>query len=372
MLRITTVALVMVLCAGTRAELIRYADMRDVANVPAVIAFEAQLRAAGDSDEIMRLAQSIESVIEPLEQKLRIREHLRVAVAKQFARMPATPASTDWLRGLSQSKVQIQVAHEHAGHITPLPAYDPAAVARYALAQQAERRSAASMGAALMAGNGFTQTVTNAERNKARASLQPSLYVKVVHQLDDTTLAREIDTWVALLDAQPELGASIVAAAQRLQQPALLLAVIRRGTSRDARAALDAAHNLEPHHDRRPLLRAAIARKDIASIGLMALAQSAQLDPTLATDLLNYLHQPAHASAAAAAIAAHARPALMAQIARELNATDDADLGAALALCLSLMSAPEARAALLAWSEKQGPLQSLRAKIRQAYAGGAQ
>ncbi len=366
MLRSMWLALAGFLAIAAHAQVVHYADLDRVAQRPDVQAFETRLAAAAASRDyatFLELARSTQGDAMPD----MVRQHLRVALANHMAGLSLTPALMQWLRTMASEPVTIRVAHEHDGHSTAVPAWDPGAAARHALAKQAERESAAALQASIASGRGIRRALGNAAEGKAQAPLNASVYADAVRGLDRAVLAREIDGLTAQLSQQPELGAAMIEAARLLERPELLIHVAKYGRARDVRLALTAAKTFDDTFDALPMIRAATARPDTAASGLNALARAAIVDPGLTTELLEYLRRPDTARAAAAAIAAHADPALVAYFARELDTTRDADYGAALALTLSLMPQPQARAALLEWSAQDGTLMGLRIKIRQAY-----
>lgn len=370
MIRITIFTLALTLCLAAHGELIQYADMNRVATLPEVRAFEAQLRAAADTNDhsaLLALARSADHS----DREVTVREHLRVATAMQLARTRLTPELATWLQSQVSSAVLVHVAHEHAGHTTALPAYDPAAAARYALAQQTQRDNAALVRRSLLAGNGVVQSSATL-RSKSAPGTDAGVWQLAVKDLDRATLAREINSLSAQLVDQPALGPALIAAAQRLGQPALLTRVVQHGHPRDARAALRSGESLNLPFDRLTLIRAAIARPETAAAGLHALSRATAEDPALTEELLGYLRRDELADAAAAAIASSARSDLIPRLLRELEATDNPTTGSALVLTLSLMPDAAARRALIRWSQDAGNHAVLRAKIRRAYAGGAQ
>jgi hypothetical protein len=354
------------LAIAAHAQVVHYADLDRVAQRPDVQAFETRLAAAAanrDYATLLELARSTQGDAMPD----MVRQHLRVALANHLAGLSLTPALMQWLQTMASEPVTISVAHEHDGHSTAVPAWDPGAAARHALAKQAARKSAAALQASIASGRGIRRALGNAAEGKAQAPLNASVYADAVRGLDRAVLTREIDGLTAQLSQQPELGAAMIEAARLLERPELLIHVAKYGRARDVRLALTAAKTFDDTFDALSMIRAATARPDTAASGLNALARAAIVDPGLTTELLEYLRRPDTARAAAAAIAAHADPALVAYFARELDTTRDADYGAALALTLSLMPQPQARAALLEWSAQDGTLMGLRIKIRQAY-----
>lgn len=371
MLRLMWLTVASTLAVATQAQVVQYADLERVAQLPAVIAFEARLAAAvraNDHAALLDLALATDSAaMAPM-----VREHLRVALANHLAGLAPTPAMTQWLRSLASTQVEIQVAHEHDGHTTTVPAWDPGAAARHALAKHAHQNKVAELRALIETGRGIGRALGAVSLSKSKAPVKAEIFADAVRGLDHSVLAHEIDGLVAQLEGQPELGAAMIEAARQLKRPSLLNHVVARGRARDVREALAVASSIDASFDPLPMIRAAIARPDSASAGLQALARAGVDDASLTRELLGYLQQPNVARAAAAAIAAYADPALVPHLARELAATNDADYGRALALALSLMPQPQARAALLAWSKHDGPLRALRVKIRMAYAEAAQ
>ncbi len=278
-----------------------------------------------------------------------LQHYLLVEGALRLAQLDASPAATAALEQMAQRPVAVWIEHEHAGRRTPIPAYDPAAAARYALKRQQTARDAAQLASLLTRGAPLSSASSAASRTAASA-------------LGKTQLRESLPALKLALNDNPTLGAALIQAAQQVNDAEALSLVIQRGHAADAHSALRAASEFDGALDRR-VLDAAIARPETRSAALYQLARDVAQDPALTPQLMAWLDHDATALPAAAAVAQLDRSDLAVSIGQQLATETRADRAHALALALMLMRNAQAQTSIDAYLDNPNGLPELKSKM---------
>jgi hypothetical protein len=276
-----------------------------------------------------------------------LREKLLTDASRALGGRARTPAAEAALRALAGEAPIVFVPlddAEHAGQV--VPAFDPGAMARFALGRWVRHEardatlSAFAAGAASLAA-GFD---ADGEARLIAAGIEDAVEL-VAKAGDAPLLRRNREALKATLAAGYPIEDAVAAAAVALEDAALAQHLYAHGDPARTVQHLAALTQALPSGAAVDLL-ARIDHPELASAALLALGRLAATEPRARERLLAKLADPRDGGSAAAALAAQHDPALAPTLAAAARSAPQALAAKRAALTLFLDASPAARSAL--------------------------
>ncbi|MEM6640695.1 MAG: hypothetical protein AAF610_12440 [Pseudomonadota bacterium] len=302
---------------------LQYAEMARITTHKDVISTLERLRETRATDELLGACAPMATSGQPPRPG---NEYVLVQCAIMLSTRPLTNSSHQWLNALAKRPVWFHVAHEHAGHRTDIPAFDPGAAARFAL----------------------TKHISASQR-------RPD--------------ARSIADVRRALPADPSLSQRLLDHARRADDASVLFDILVHGDAQAQADAIIVATALNNTHDGHELLLAAVELPDVRDRAVLAIAAIARRDPAKADTLLRLLDEPGTAYSAAAALGRLGRPDLVQRLAVELDVMTTRRSAAARVLAIHLSGDARALSMLSDWAQRDGPWAELRSEVMASYFG---
>ena len=269
-----------------------------------------------------------------------------------LATLKADNASRQFVEQLTSHPVTVRVWHSEGQHQASVPLYDVAAAAKVTLRvwnRTAVREAAVER--ALHDGPLVPADWLRSGRDDERIQA----VVEAVDALPAAILQRQREAMARLIEQHPYWAPAVTAAAARLEDSELFVAVVRRAESGAAVRALPKITALPDSARALALLRTAAQRPAVASAALFEASRLARRDTAAVEWLFDMLGDADHGGSAAAAIARLDDPAVEGRLVHLLNDTNDEELGARAALALWLSGTNGAHDALRAYADDDRP-----------------
>lgn len=195
----------------------------------------------------------------------------------------------------AEAAVYLQL--DETGHAVAMPAWDPAAAAQFVERRWAERAARATASAHLAAGEDLVPAWLAVSPGERRG------FIEAIGEATPGQVALALPGLDGALAAGEPVGSLALAAAARTGDAALFVRALAAAPPRDALRTMREDLPAFPASERVSVLEAAIARSELASAALLALADEADSEPAAETLLWRTLGDPVHGASAAAALA---------------------------------------------------------------------
>ena len=289
---------------------------------------------------------------------LSAREQVMHDFALQLRAEAESAAGRGALEALTAYESQFLVQFEGRGPAI-VPKWRVAGVARGTLTLWDRAAAAAGAQRQLAAGTmDLAGQMAKAERAQDTAALAQAFAAAPAEQL-----RAQRGQLMAMVERNEALAPAAAEAALRLQDAELAAAVLASGDRRTATRLIAGIGETMPAEKAFPILRDASQDEALASAAILEIGRSAGTLPAAQSFLLESLADSETGASAAAALAALEGDEMVAEVAAELQASDDETLQSKAVLMLALDGSPRARESLRAFALRRDVSEQLRQDV---------